>query len=189
MSKIIMMVGISGSGKTTYVRELAANLGTDLYNIYSLNHQRLLYAHAAEKIETKYRAWQEPTAEDYRIAFDHAAANNRNFLDLTSKLLTEYLKKAQNFGMPLIVDNMNLSEPGRYHSYKTAAKYKLPVYLHVMDTPLNVCLARNATTKELDADVLEKQYELLQANHPKDDQHDSLKGIEYVVYEPETAGG
>ncbi len=113
MKRIILLVGVPGSGKTT----LAAKIGEKGFTIMNADSIRKeLYGDANE---------QGDPAQVFKLFF-------------------ERMEKFMEDGTDLIIDNTNANPLHRKEILDRARKFEYgDIQLWLMDTPLNVCIARN----------------------------------------------
>lgn len=124
MKRIILLVGVPGSGKTTLAAKIAEK-GFTIMNADSI--RRELYGDAGE---------QGDPVEVFKVFF-------------------ERMEKLMQDGTDLIIDNTNANPMHRKEILDRAKKFEYAdVQLWLMDTPLNVCIARNKKRDRVVADEI-----------------------------------
>ncbi len=129
MKRIILLVGVPGSGKTTLAAKIAQK-GFTILNADSIRTE--LYGNAGE---------QGDPAEVFKLFF-------------------ERMEKFMEDGTDLIIDNTNANPMHRKEILDRAKKFEYSdVQLWFMDTPLNVCIARNKNRERVVAeDIVAKMH-------------------------------
>lgn len=139
MSKIILLCGISGSGKSSFASTTVQH-----------NPERYVIVQRDKLRELCYGYTEENVSEYY-------SRNDFNYLEnqitsIQDRLITIWLKK----GKDVIVDNTNLKL--KYH--KDFEKFSVPVEIVYFDVLLKEALTRNMSRKrKVSEDVIIKQYE------------------------------
>jgi|GEM_PF-3635265 len=153
---ITMMIGIPNSGKTTQVSELIRQDMVPTYNIFSLNRLRLEFA-AKNKIIEPVPEHQEPSAEDYVTAFEYCS-DNSEFNAFQKGVWYEMLEKAQNFQVPIYMDNMHLIARHRKAMIRDLQGMGLTVRGVYTEVSLGEAINRNAEAKGVPTRVIERAY-------------------------------
>jgi predicted kinase len=109
MTTVFIMIGLSGAGKTTWVRDQITQY--EDASVWSLNNLRLQYAYKELGIGRDLALWEEPTAQEYEAAWE-ATKDDDNFHHVTNSALSQMIGRAIR-GAPLFIDNMNLRRKGR----------------------------------------------------------------------------
>ncbi|MGE8453919.1 hypothetical protein D3C87_1422000 [compost metagenome] len=104
MSNVFIMIGLSGSGKTTWVRDQIAQY--EDASVWSLNNLRMQYAYQELGIGRELDLWEEPTAEAYQAAWE-ATKEDSGFHEMSNIMMGRMISRATR-GAPLFIDNMNL---------------------------------------------------------------------------------
>ena len=139
MSKIILLCGISGSGKSTFASEKVQD-----------NPERYVIVQRDKLRELCYGYTEETVYEYYK-------RNDFNYLEnqitaIQDSLINIWLKK----GKDVIIDNTNL----KVKYQKEFEKFNVPVEIIYFDILLKEALTRNIGRKrKVDEDVIVKQYE------------------------------
>lgn len=140
MSKIIILIGISGSGKSTEAKEISKSTGAVIVNRDSI--RSMLFGLSDE---------------------DHKDYNQREDLYECEKLVTEVEKKSVrsilSTGKDVIADNTHLkmSYLNAYKEYDVSLEYLL------IDEDLFTCLTRDSQRKRsVGPEVINRQYASLQ---------------------------
>lgn len=122
MKRIILLVGVPGSGKTTLAAKIAQK-GFTIMNADSIRHE--LYGDASD---------QGDPQEVFKIFFERMEVHMKD-------------------GTDLIIDNTNANPKHRKQILDRAKQFEYnDVQLWLMDTPLNVCIARNKNRERVVAE-------------------------------------
>jgi len=139
---IEVLIGISGSGKTTHARKLQEE--SKLFSCI-VNRDKIregMYAHSEESI------------------FEHYLKPNLSILEsYVTKVEDDMIRSALLNGWNVIVDSTNTQHRflNRYKNFGVSVKFTL------IDTPLEVCIERQkGRNRKVDIGVIKKQYENLQ---------------------------
>ena len=122
MKKVIILRGLPGSGKSTYAKQLVAEAPN---------------------------AYKRINRDDLRTMFDngHVTKGNEKFVKQVRDVL---IIKALEEGKHVIVDDTNLSATNEtrirqlVQEFNKAHKDTVAVEIKLMDTPLEICIARDA---------------------------------------------
>lgn len=114
MSKLIMMVGLPGSGKSTYAEKIAKEFNATVFSSDALRKE--LYGSEAVQ--------------------DH----NEEVFDILMKRMSIALERGEN----VVFDAMNINSKNRRHTLRMIDRYHCEKYAMVVATPYEVCLERNA---------------------------------------------
>lgn len=122
MKKVIILRGIPGSGKSTYAKQL---------------------------VEENPNAYKRINRDDLRAMFDngYVSKGNEKFVRQVRDVL---IVKALEDGKHVIVDDLNLSDSNLVrvrqlvHEFNKAHNDEVTVEVKEMDTPLEVCIQRDA---------------------------------------------
>jgi predicted kinase len=129
----VIMVGVSGSGKSTYIAGLEKEFPDEKMVTFSLDKCRLdmwVCAHFGGEIPD----------DVYRAAFDYATANQKMFDEFVSTSW-EWALKAD----VVVVDNTNLTRKSRARWIQDMRKHGFVIVGYEMLTPLQVVLDRQDT--------------------------------------------
>lgn len=102
---ICLLIGASGSGKSTYVKRQIEQYSEDGVGVYSLDSLRLSFAE--EHLGVDFLHYTEH--ERYRKAFDLSVTRGDGFNKYADKAFSEMLKKYDY----ILVDNVNVSRKSR----------------------------------------------------------------------------
>lgn len=126
-------VGLPGSGKSTSAKEFAFNSGA---------------IHLS--------------SDDLRLEL----FGDEDMQDKNDELFAELYKRAEEglkSGKDVIIDSTNLSTKYRKHLIQTFRKYATKMIAHYFDTPLHICLSRNANrARQVPRSVIENMYKATQ---------------------------
>lgn len=157
---LLIMVGLPGSGKSTWARRYL-RCHPDYRIISTDNVRRQLYGDAA--IQGEWRdIWQ----------------------DVVQQLSEGRQAIAQGQASGIVYDATNVRRRHRREFVQTARRYGYaPVVAVWMDTPLDICLARNqARSRQVPTEIIEKMYRQLMGAPPT--QAEALDQV-YRVEPPE----
>ena len=110
---VYILVGIPGSGKSSYAAELAELVGAEVHNADSIREE--LYGDAAIQGDGK---------KVFGLLYTRA-------------------KDDVAIGCPIILDNTNITKKVRQKAMKTFDKYNCKFVAVVMNTPIEECKCRN----------------------------------------------
>jgi predicted kinase len=143
MSKIIAMVGISGSGKSTKARELFLQYGYENSVIIG-----------RDKAREMLFGFRENNVADYYKSPDLGKMENE-----VTKYVDNLIMYSLLSGKIVIVDNTNL----RLSFINKYRQFGVPVEFIVVDTPLLECLSRDRQReRQVGKEVITKQFQDLQ---------------------------
>lgn len=134
-----IMVGVSGSGKSTAMEHLKKIAGGETQSVFSLDDSRLCFAgnHLAGVATFKEDLTEQ---EAYRIAFEMANENKAEFDTQVNKDWAKALKADVVF-----VDNTNLTRKARARWVQDARAKGFTIWAIQMMTPLDVVITRQKT--------------------------------------------
>ena len=136
MNKIIVLVGVSGSGKSTFAKDYVAK-----------NKNTVIVSR--DSIRMSLFGFNEETYNEYYK--DDTSERE----DIVTKFFDSQVWSALEKGFDVIADNTHLSKSYIY-------KYKMfgfPIELHIFDTDIDECINRDfSRTKYIGGDVISKQY-------------------------------
>ena len=136
--EIIVLIGTSGSGKSTYARKLAREKGYIRLNRDEM--RMMLYGY---------------TEEDLHEYYQHNIRYHESFID---ELYLQMIEDAIQQGKSIVADATHLKK--KY--IKNYFYYGVDVRLILIDTPVEVALARDNKRKaSVGKEVIEKQTRLL----------------------------
>ena len=170
MSKVVfikVLIGVSGSGKSTYARELAKD-----YNEEICSTDKYVIAHAESRLN------EDGVKLSYDQAFDDIQKNDL-FKVITGRFYNDIEKNIKN-GNNFIIDRTNLSVRARASLIKElrelGKKYGKAVVIYgiVFNPPISVIHDRLKKriileNKKIPADVLDDQIKNLQLPTDKED--------------------
>ena len=170
MSKVVfikVLIGVSGSGKSTYARELAKD-----YNEEICSTDKYVIAHAESRLN------EDGVKLSYDQAFDDIQKNDL-FKVITGRFYNDIEKNIKN-GNNFIIDRTNLSARARASLIKElrelGKKYGKAVVIYgiVFNPPISVIHDRLKKriileNKKIPADVLDDQIKNLQLPTDKED--------------------
>ena len=135
MKTIILMIGISGSGKSTYIDD-------NLFNCQLLSADDIKDAIGGEF----YTTW----------AYFNSKKRYREVSAISAVMKTncEALMKR---GRPIVVDDLNIDKPKIVEWAELAKKYNYQIEAVILKTPLFTCISRRKDEDEVDLeDMLER---------------------------------
>jgi predicted kinase len=127
----VIMVGVSGSGKSTYIAGLEKEFPDEKVASFSLDKCRLAMYDANH---------MDMPADVYRAAFEFATANTKMFDDFVNASWADALKADV-----VVVDNTNLTRKSRARWVQDMRKHGFVIVGYEMQTPLQVVLDRQDT--------------------------------------------
>jgi len=122
-----MVVGIPGSGKSTFAKQLSTEFGYWLIELDAIREHSISVQTAEWRKKHEVSPGFAPSIEGYvwQTAYDALEHELRN-------------------GSPVVWDCTNV-KPNDRHTVKTYAdKFKAPITVYLMETPWEECLVRNA---------------------------------------------
>jgi predicted kinase len=139
MSKIIILCGISGSGKSTFASTTVRH-----------NPERYIVVNR-DKLREAHYGYLEDTISEYYSRNDFNYLENQ-ITAVQDNLISFWLKR----GKDVIVDATNL----RIEYQKNFEKFKVPTEVVYFDVTLKEALTRNMGRKrKVDESIIEKQYQ------------------------------
>lgn len=135
MKQGYIMVGVPGSGKSTYIKKITADsqISGHSVSIFSLDTCRLAFNDPD---------WMSkpPTADAYSTAFDYACANSKAFDAFVDRAWKDALEADV-----VIVDNTNLTRKARARWVQGLRSKKFNIVAVNVMVPLDVAIARQQT--------------------------------------------
>jgi predicted kinase len=144
---LTLMVGIPGSGKSTVARSLSDVSGAEICSTddYWYQDDPTVYTFDVKRLGEAHR-WNQQRAASFMAA-----------------------------GQDVIIDNTNLDDRSREPYYALASIYNFDVVVVTVDTPVNICIARQVDRPEdrrVPPDVIRKMWSKLRGY---DDYYDYIK--------------
>jgi tRNA uridine 5-carbamoylmethylation protein Kti12 len=141
MKNGFIIVGVSGSGKSTIVEQLKSLLQEDFTSVFSLDNCRRSFMD--EKHTTQW--WSDVmTNEDiYNACFQFANENEKEFAEYVTNCWMRALTNEN-----VIVDNTNLTRKSRARWVNDLRAKKANITAIQVITPLNTVIARQMTRKD-----------------------------------------
>jgi predicted kinase len=137
MAKVcFVMVGVSGSGKSTTISRIKKIAGDGLHMVFSLDNCRIRFLMS----KTGMVSDLDDEKSIYEMAFQHANDNQKEFDAFVNELWAKCL--AADI---LFVDNMNLTRKSRARWIQDARSKKFAIWGVEMMTPLDTILSRQST--------------------------------------------
>lgn len=164
MSKICyVMIGVSGSGKTTAIKNLSKLHPNKKVSIFSLDTCRINLLDSFLKNDgiEQYTNSDVSESEFYTAAYNWADTNPTQFNELVND---EWVKSLQESTV-LFIDNMNLSKKSRARWISEAKHKGFQVVAVEMHTPLVICQERQSTRtdKSLPIELISEMYLKMQS--------------------------
>jgi predicted kinase len=147
----IIMVGVSGSGKSTWIANIQKEFPGEKVVTFSLDKCRLAFLMSTPGMISDL---DDDTAI-YRMAFEYANANQKDFDECVKKTWAEALTADV-----VIVDNTNLTRKSRARWVQDMRSKDFSIVGVEMQTPLQVVLDRQDTRgdKAVPASVVRDMY-------------------------------
>lgn len=131
-----IMVGVSGSGKSTAMAGIKKVAGSGTQAVFSLDTCRINFLMRTPGIISDL----DDEKSIYKMAFEHANENQKEFDDFVNASWAEALKADI-----LFVDNTNLTRKSRARWIQDARAKKFTIWGVEMMTPLDVVIARQSS--------------------------------------------
>lgn len=144
----IVMVGVSGSGKSTYITGLEKEFPDEKVVTFSLDKCRL-------EMWAVDNFGGEMPDDVYRAAYDHAMDNTKMFDNFVNMAWADALTADV-----VVVDNTNLTRKSRARWIQDMRKHGFVIVGYEMQTPLQVVLERQDTRgdKAVPLEVVRNMY-------------------------------
>lgn len=135
MKQGYIMIGVPGSGKSTYIKKIIADSQIDGRSVsaFSLDTCRLAF-------NDPDWASKPPTADAYSKAFDNACVNSKGFDMFVDRVWKDSLEADV-----VIVDNTNLTRKARARWVQDLRSKKFSIAAVNVMVPLDVAIARQKT--------------------------------------------
>ena len=143
MNKLIVLIGIAGSGKSTYAKQLVRESRGKIIRVNRDDLRGMLFG-----------------LEDDHSSY-YASPNIKNNEKTVSNISNHIINYCRNFEIPCVVDNTSLKIS--YINKFIELWGNNPIIIKVIDTPLEECIRRDKNRdRTVGEDVIRKQYKQLQ---------------------------
>jgi predicted kinase len=148
---VIVLIGASGSGKSTWMKKYTDTYPNDNVNVFSLDMERLRFFYANHPT---YAELDE--VKTYRLAFQYANDNSAAFTKFADKSFVEMLATENT----LIIDNVNASRKARRKWLTVADQKGFKTWAVMFPMSLSLLAGRSATRtdKKVPSDAVTRQF-------------------------------
>lgn len=157
MQKIILMVGLPGSGKST-IAENIINGNVDIYEDFNPSNTIILSS-------DKFR--------EIFLGDEKDQSNNKLVFEELKKSFMSYLKQNYN----IIIDATNINMKERRYYIREAKKYTSDIIAYVVNTPFDECInrAENRLNRPVNKEIIFNMMKRFQCPQP-------FEGLEVVFH-------